>query len=374
MRIGIDGRAIRPEPDGIGRYTQQLIRAAAAAFPDAQIVVWCLPSAVESLPRSPQVQPVICNHHHLSGFTVGRFARQIRIARIDLLHSPFFLGPTRVRCPLLVTVHDLMALERPDFFSESPRLVAWYKRFFHRRFVPRSLRAADRIVTVSRWVAQRVERLGMSREKVRLLPNSVDAQFSSTSPGSDHETLRSLGLQPGFFLHVGRWKRYKNLPLLLEAYQHYAARTSREPAGLVLCRGGGADRRVDQALDQLGLRERVRILPGVSDRLLPVLYRAALALLQPSACEGFGLPIVEAMACGTPVACSDAGALPEVAGDAAVQLDSASSGAWADALERLATDQDLRAQLRSKGLARSTIYTLDNMAKNLASIYREIVA
>lgn len=373
MRIGIDGRAIRPEPDGIGRYTHQLIRAAAAAFPDAEIVVWCLPSAVGSLPRLPQIRPVISNHHHLTRFTVGRFSRQIDSAGVDILHSPFFLAPTRVRCPFLVTVHDLMALEMPDFFDDSSRWVAWYKRSFHRRFVPKSLHAADRVLAVSRWVAQRVEALGISREKVRILPDAVDPQFSSTSPGSDHENLRSLGLQSGFFLHLGRWKRYKNLPLLLEAYQHYVARASREPVGLVLCRGGGSDRRVDAVLEQLQLRERIRVLQGVPDRLLPAIYRAATALLQPSTCEGFGLPVVEAMTCGTPVVCSDGGALPEVSGDAALLVDSTSSEAWAAALERLAVDQDLRAQLRAKGLARSAIYRLDNMTKSLTSIYGEIV-
>jgi glycosyltransferase involved in cell wall biosynthesis len=371
MRIGIDGRAIRPEPDGIGRYTHQLIRAAAAASPDAEIVVWCLPSALRSLPPLGRIRPVISNHHHLSWFTVRRFARHATSAGIDILHSPFFLAPVHARCPVLVTVHDLMALEMPDFFGDSSPVVAWYKRSFHRRFVPKSVQAAHRVLAVSRWVAQRVEALGISREKVRVLPNAVDCQFSCTPCGSDHDNLRSLGLRPGFFLHVGRWKRYKNLPLLLEAYQHYMARTSREPVGLVLCRGGGGDRLVDEALDQLQLRGRIKILDHVPDRLMPTLYRAALALLQPSVCEGFGLPVVEAMASGTPVACSDGGALPEVAGDAALTVDSSSSEAWAAALDRLAVDQDLRSQLRSKGLARSTMFSLDNMTKGLAAIYRE---
>ncbi|MFH1739662.1 MAG: glycosyltransferase family 1 protein [bacterium] len=373
MRIGLDGRGIRPEPDGIGRYTQQLIRSVVAAFPDSEMVVWCLSSGLSSVPSLPQIRSIVCNHHHLTRFTVQRFGKQINAAELDLFHSPFFLAPVMTRCPLLVTVHDLMALEIPEFFDESSPLVAWYKRSFHRRYVPRSLQAAYRVLPVSRWVAQRVEAQGVRRENIRILPNAVDILFSNTSTGSDVENLRSLGLRPGFFLHVGRWKRYKNLPLLLEAYQRYIARTSREPIDLVLCRGGGGDRRVEMVLDRLQLRDRVKIVQQVPDRLLPTLYRAASAVLQPSLCEGFGLPVVEAMACGTPAVCSDAGALPEVCGDAALIVDSTSSEAWAAALEQLASDQDLRSQLRSKGIGHSAIYRPEQMTKNIAAIYKEVV-
>jgi len=372
MRIGIDGRAIRPEPDGIGRYSQQLIRSIAAAFPQAELLVWCLPSGREVLPSLPQVQPILCNRHHLSRFTTRGFARIVNAAKVDLFHSPFFLAPWKADCPILVTVHDLMALEMPDFFDDSHPLVAWCKRSFHRRYVLHSLEVADRVLAVSRWVAQRVEAQGVSRDKIRVLPNSVDLRFTAASSGSDHEHLRSLDLSPGFFLHVGRWKRYKNLPFLLEAYQKYLARTAREPLPLVLCRGGGTDRRVDRVLNQLRLREHVRVLQHIPDALLPAAYRAATALLQPSTCEGFGLPVMEAMACGTPVASSNGGALPEVCGDAGLILDAQDMQAWAEALERLATEPDLRADLRAKGLVQSTQFRPEQMTKSIAGIYGEL--
>ncbi len=373
MRIGIDGRAIRSEPDGISRYSQQLIRSVVAAFPQAELTVWCLPSGREVLLSQPQIRPVICDRHHLSRFTTHGFAKIVNAAKVDLFHSPFFLAPWKVECPVLVTVHDLMALEMPDFFDDSHPLVAWYKRLFHRRYVPHSLEVADRVLAVSRWVAQRVEAQGISRDKIRVLPNSVDSRFIAASSGSDHEHLRSLGLSPGFFLHVGRWKRYKNLPFLLEAYQKYLARTAREPLHLVLCRGGGTDRRVDRVLNQLNLREHVRVLEHIPDTLLPAVYRAATALLQPSICEGFGLPVAEAMACGTPVVVSNGGALPEVCGDAGLVRNAQDMEGWAEVLERLATEPDLRADLRVKGIAQSALFRVEQMTRAIAGIYGELV-
>ncbi len=372
MRIGIDARGIRREPDGIGRYTAQLLRAAGAAFPDAELLVWCLPSAIDSLPRLAGIRPIPLNRHHLSRFTIRRFGKQVDAENLDLFHSPFFLAPLKCRCPVIVTVHDLMALELPDFFADSPTLIAWYKRFFHRKHVPRCLKAAERVAVVSRWVAEQVQRLGIAKDDIRLLPDAIDPSFTNRSTGSDHDRLKTLGLEPGFFLHVGRWKHYKNLPLLLEAYQHYLARTARQPARLVLIRGGGSDPRVEMALDRLQLRSHVHVLERLPDRYLPSIYRSALALVQPSTCEGFGLPVVEAMACGTPVLCSTGGALPEVVGDAGLVLDGDSTDEWSAALERLVRDSDLRASLTTQGLEQSAKFRLEHMAHQLAGIYREL--
>ena len=372
MRIGIDGRGIRPEPDGIGRYTSQLIRATASACPNAEIVVWCLPSALDSIPRLDRLRSVILNRHHLSRFTVRRFGGHLDREQLDVFHSPFFVAPVRCRCSVFVTVHDLMALRFPDFFEDSPALVSWYKRSFHKKYVPMCVRTAERVLTVSRWVAGEVEQLGVEKDKIRILPDAVDPRFTKTSSGSDHDHLKELGLEPGFFLHVGRWKRYKNLPLLLEAYQHYVARTARRPARLVLVRGGGGDPRVEVALDRLQLRSYVHVLERVADRYLPSVYRSALALLQPSVCEGFGLPVIEAMASGTPVVCSNGGALPEVAGDAGLIIKGNSADDWAKVLERLAQESDLRAELSSKGLNRAAAFRLENMSGKLKEIYREI--
>jgi glycosyltransferase involved in cell wall biosynthesis len=230
----------------------------------------------------------------------GGLARAARRARADVLHCPTFRGPLRpAGLPTVVTVHDLAVLHEPSWF---PR----WSRSYGRHAVPRAVRAADRVVCVSRATADDVQRtLGIEPARLRVVPNGIDALFGQP-PGP------RVVDQP-YLLFVGTPEPRKNLPRLLEAHALRRARGAGEVLVLAGSDGwGGVRVPASDGIVQLG---------RVADSRLRDLYAHAAVTVFPSLCEGFGLPAGEALAAGSPLACSDLPALREVAGDAAAYCD-----------------------------------------------------
>ena len=267
--------------------------------------------------------------------------RKARRRRVDLVHCPTYRGPIRSNTPLVVTVHDIAVFRHPSAFP------AW-TRTYSRRVVPRVLQAADRIVAVSRFTANElVEVLGVPEGKIRVIPNGVAGVFSPEGTAAVGE----------YVLAVGTLEPRKNLDRIIEA----TARLGYE-LRVVGARGWG-DVRVD--------RPGVRWLGECSDWELAELYRGASCLVYASLYEGFGIPILEAMACGTPVVTSRGGATAEVAGGAAVLVDpfdpSSIAEGIADALSR-------GEELAARGLERAREFRWDEAAHATADVYREVAA
>ena len=259
----------------------------------------------------------------------------------DVLHCPTYRGPTRSRVPLVVTVHDLAVFRHPEAFNR-------WTRAYSPRVVPRVLAAAQRVIAVSEFTRQElIEMLRVPDEKIRVVPNGVGDEFTNVGEAAEGD----------YVLAVGTLEPRKNLERLVEAVQ----RTKRE-LRVVGARGWGGV--------EVG-GNGVRWLGEVSDTELARLYRGAACVAYPSLYEGFGIPVLEAMACGVPVVTTRGTAMEEVADGAAVLVDARDPAEIAAGIERAATDRD---ELVARGLERASQFRWDAVAAATVQVYREAAA
>jgi len=259
----------------------------------------------------------------------------------DVLHCPTYRGPTRARVPLVVTVHDLAVFRHPEAFNR-------WTRAYSPRVVPRVLAAAQRVIAVSEFTRQElIDLLRVPDEKIRVVPNAVGDEFTNVGEAAEGD----------YVLAVGTLEPRKNLARLVEAVR----RTKRE-LRVVGARGWGGV--------EVG-GNGVRWLGEVSDKELARLYRGASCVAYPSLYEGFGIPVLEAMACGAPVVTTRGTAMEEVADGAAVLVDARDSAEIAAGIERAARDRD---ELVARGLERASQFRWDAVAAATVQVYREAAA
>ncbi len=340
MRIGIDGRKIRDY--GIGTYIQGLLRGLAElAGTEERYVVLAPEDASALIPQS--FERVIMDAPHYSVRELFMVARAIDGAALDLFHAPHYVVPF-TRCRTVVTVHDLIHLHQKQRNPMAP--------LYARAMIRRAVKKSTRILTVSETVRQQlIAEFEAAADKVVVTPNGVDDRFRAAEP----ETSPSP-----YFLYVGNDKAHKDLEALVEAFAE--VRRDRPDLSLLL---------VGAPFDRYQHRAGI-VTPGfVSDRELVPLYRSALALVQPSREEGFGLPAAEAMAAGTAVITSEAPALVETTGDAALH---AARGELAATMKRLAADPALRLELGRRGIKRVARFTWRECARATRRVYLEALS
>jgi glycosyltransferase involved in cell wall biosynthesis len=294
------------------------------------------------------------------------FARRARQDGVDLLHGPGYILPWRWRGHSVVTVYDLIALTHPELCSRANAL-------YYRLFLPRTVARATAVVVPSATVkTQLVERLGALPEKLHVAPLGVEEGFTpDLDPATVRRTLARHGVQPPYFLCVGNLEPKKNLAATVEAFA-LARKKGDLPHQLVLAGGKSWQAGdVEQAIRRLPPGS-VHRTGYVAQADLPDLYAGADLLLFWSLVEGFGLPALEAMACGTPVVCSDRGALPEVVGGAAVTVPIGPPSALADAILALLGDSERRAGLVQRGLERARAFTWRRHAEAVLRVYEEV--
>ena len=235
----------------------------------------------------------------------------------------------------------------------------------------RALRAARVVLTPSDWSAQMVARFFPEAEKrIRVVPLGVSANFSPTMDAevadteladagadSDSEIRAGLGLPDDYFLYVGRRQLRKNISGLVESYARALEQEPELPSLVLVGPSGETDRAWRAGLEENRLRGRVIVLDDVGDAALPAIYRGARIFLFPCRYEGFGLPVLEAMACGVPVIVADEGGLPELVGDAGTRADPTDPEAWAHAIVSLSRDAARRQQLSARGLKIASRYS-----------------
>ena len=298
------------------------------------------------------------------GWTLVGVPRAARRARVDVIHAPAYTAPFWAFAPVVLTIHDVSYERQPQWY---PYRRDWARRAFYRH----SASAASHILTVSRFSATEIAaayRIPM--ERMTVTPLGVDEAFAP-DPGVPLEL--PAGVTPPYVLHVGDLHERRNLPMLVEAL--LAARgAGAEPLSIAFA---GTDRGVGDTLRRLatqaGAADALVLLGSVTERRLRALYRGAAALVYPSLYEGFGLPLIEAMACGTPVIASRVTSIPEVVGDAGVLLDPANVGAWTAAILEVANDEHVRARLRAAGLRRAAEFTWERTARLTLEAYRRVV-
>ena len=282
--------------------------------------------------------------------------------KIDLLHSMAFVSPWLSQRPLIVTVYDLSFIFYPDSFPSLQRL---YLRLQTRR----SVRRARHIITISESSRQDVTRVfGVPPQKITVIRPGLDPAYRILPADAVAAFRQKRGLPDHFLLHVGTLQPRKNIPLLLHALVQLD-----DPAlHLVLVGGKGwLFESIFQQVTTLGLQDRVTFTGYVPDAELPYWYNAADAFVFPSLYEGFGMPVVEAMACGTPVVAAASSSLPEAAGEAGLLFDPADAAELADRITAVRRDPALSATMRQKGLVQAQQFSWAKTGRETAAVYQQ---
>ncbi|MCC7353156.1 MAG: glycosyltransferase family 4 protein [Anaerolineae bacterium] len=291
-----------------------------------------------------------------------------RRERLNLLHGLAYVTPLAASCPTVVTVHDISFVRFPQAFRAA-------NRHYLSTFTRLSVRRAARVIAVSAHTRDDLVRTwAIPPEKITVVPNGLDAAFHPEEVTAAAEFRRRRGLPERFILSVGTLEPRKNLARLVQAYAAATAEGGRQ-VKLVLAGGKGWDyQEIFSQVEGLGLTQDV-LFPGfVPADELPWWYRAAAVFAYPSLYEGFGLPVLEAMASGTPVMTSTASSLPEVAGDAALLVDPYDVDAMAQAILRLLNDQALRGELVARGLRRASSFSWARTATETITVYQDVLS
>jgi glycosyltransferase involved in cell wall biosynthesis len=290
---------------------------------------------------------------------------------LDLVHDPTGVCPFTLPAAWgtfrrVVTIHDAIAFRFPKGYPMLNNLL-------HRRYVPVTVRNADAVITVSDYARADLARfLTIPTDRLHVVPNGVGSAFRPVPIEEAQAVAARYGLQQPYIVTVGNLQVRKNLPRLVAALASIDGSMLRHRLAIVgqpMFKGENLAAMIDRA----GVRDRVAITGYVADVDLPAIYSAADFFVMPSLHEGFGLPILEAMACGTPVITSNAASLPEVAGGAALTVDATDVRALAGEIQRLAGDPLLRQTLREKGLERVERSSWDSVAAMTASVYERVL-
>jgi glycosyltransferase involved in cell wall biosynthesis len=365
MRVAFDGRTICDHFPGIGRYAYNLASALARTRPELELHLLYHPGQpntrypLEALRAQANVRLVPVDAPNFAPSEQWRLPGVVRATGAQVYHSPYYVMPYRPGLPTVVTIHDLIPLIKPAgysararlLFALTVRLAAW---------------AATRIISVSRASAADLQaRLGVQPSKVVTVLEAADPSFSPQPAEAVAALRQRLGLPEAYVLYLGGNKPHKNLERLVRAYLRLADAPPLVIAGQWEARYPEARNIVAQA----GAESRVKFMGPVAAADVPALYSGATLFVFPSVYEGFGLPPLEAMACGAPVACSHASSLPEAVGEAALLFDPWDEGAITAALQRALGDQALRAELGRRGLARAAQLTWEAAAQQTAAVY-----
>ncbi len=366
MRIGIEGLPLLFHRTGTSTYTHELVQHLRRLQTDDQVILFARNQRVaggsyHDISYAERAANYFYKEYRLPG--------QLSNLGIDVYHSPRDMGmpaPAKLSCPSVMTLHDIILIRSAaDYYS--PRRARMYARRLQKR-----VREVDHIITVSEFSRRDIiDWSGVSENKVSVVYNGVPEQFRPVEDETELEDVRArYGLPRRFVLAVGSTEPRKNIRTAIEAFaliRRVRPELSLAVTGVDYCRVGSGS--AFAGLDPEGV-----IFAGyVRDADMPALYSLAEALLFPSLYEGFGLPPLEAMACGTPVVTSSTTSLPEVAGDAAMLVDPTSAGELAAALEMVLDSDSVRRELVKKGLRRAAQFSWEMTARETRKIYELVV-
>ena len=378
MRIGLDARLATYRSAGIARYTRSLLRALLRLDTVNTYTVFVARGGAPLVATAGNVthRALLTPPHH----RFERLALGVELApqRLDLLHSPDFIAP-RLRRGIysVITVHDLAFLRAPDLLA--PDALRYYRQ------LPAAIARADAVIAVSESTRRDLLALaGAPDEKVHVIYEAADERYR---PLGRSERLAAAARAGGklppdmarlvsgefgpFILFVGTVEPRKNLATLFQAYRRYRDLAGRHAATLVLAGASGWRNEAELAeIERLRAAGRLVWFQDAGDDQVLLLYNAATTLVLPSRSEGFGLPALEAMACGTPVLAADTGSLPEVVGDAGRLLPPDDVDAWAEALREVGEDRIAREAAIAAGLKQAARFSWASAAEQTLALYQ----
>jgi alpha-1,3-rhamnosyl/mannosyltransferase len=376
VRIVIDGRYVHERYPGVGRSTSALVQALGECPGDHELLVLhdtagrASPPDFAPRPRPPRVRLVNCSVPLRTPAEHWRVPLAVRRLRPAVYHTPFYLKPLATPCPTVVTIHDLVPLRVRG---------ALPSRYHHVLFLLAcwaACRTARAILVPSATTRRALlARLRVPAARVHVTPWAAGPAFRPQTPAEVAGVRRRYGLPERYVLHLGTNKPHKNLPRLVQAWarvtaQHPQHGADRTPVLVLAGRHDGRYRETRQLVQRLGLAGSVVFAGEIAERDLPALYSGATLFVFPSLDEGFGLPPLEAMACGTPVVCARTGALPEVVGNAALTVDPRDTGSLAATIGAVLGDAALRHALAGRGLLQAARFSWERTAVATLEAYR----
>jgi glycosyltransferase involved in cell wall biosynthesis len=368
VRIAIDARKWRDY--GIGTYIRNLVRHMARLDRTTEYVLIVQPADIEiaaDLGENFRTVPDWSRNYSVrEQFTVPL---DLRRERIDLFHAPHYVLPPLTPCKSVVTIHDCIHLRFPQYL---PNRLAYV---YARSSLWMATHRAARVLTVSETSKRDILRyFNVPEKKIDVIYNAIDERLGEAPTAAEVDQVRErYQLNDPFILYAGNIKPHKNLERLIEAF-HRMRRGPLEHIKLLII-GDEISKyaTLRRTVHRLKLHKHVRFFGFVPDKTLASLYRLASVFVFPSLYEGFGLPPLEAMAAGTPVITSNVSSLPEVVGEAAILIDPYDLDAIADAMRRVLTDEALRLDLRTRGLARVKEFSWDRSISRVREIYGEVL-
>lgn len=368
MRIGIDARIAYYSRGGIRSYVVHLLEALASVDDETDYRILYSRKDHDPGPLGPNFHSVACwtpCHHRFE-----RWALAVEISRLglDLLHTPDFIPPAFGYDQSVITVHDLNFLYYPRFLTVESR------RHYNDQ-IEWAVERTDHILADSQATkTDLTSMLNVPAEKIAVVHLAADPSFRVVPEVEAAQAAERYALEPGFLLFVGTLEPRKNVPGLLRAYRILLdEKVTAEPLVLVGGKGWLYEEIFDQ-VEALELSKQVHFLHGVPDADLPGLYGAASVVAIPSFYEGFGLPALEAMSCGTPVVVADRASLPEVVGDAGILVDPEDPDDIAKALTCVLTEEPLRGRMQERGLERASSFSWKRVAQETLNVYRQVLS
>jgi alpha-1,3-rhamnosyl/mannosyltransferase len=367
--IGIDTRKI--QDFGIGTYIRNLVRGLGEIDPDNRYVLITSPQARDALAAdlpenfelTLETAPVYSLREQLS------LSWKLYRLKLDLYHSTHYVLPAVVPSKVVATIHDIIHLLYPDFLPSRLALI------YAHRMIRSTLGRADRIIAVSENTRRDVaDHFEVSGEKIEVIYNGVDDVFRQPlSEEAIERWLKNLGVERPYLLFVGNPKPHKNLDNVVKAYGR--ARQLHSFEHRLVCVGArrGVEFKIQQRAEQLGLGDAIHLVGHVAQEALPALYQGAELFLYPTLYEGFGLPVIEAMASGTPVITSNTSALKEVGQGYAHLVDPLDVEAMAAAIVRCVSDDEYRTGLAKRGRKRAEDFHWRRTAEKTLALYRQVL-
>jgi alpha-1,3-rhamnosyl/mannosyltransferase len=366
MPIILDARTATDHFPGIGRYVANLTHALAHSAPELQLALLTDPFASARL-ALPDLPRIACS---VSPFSIQQqwdVPRRLRRAQATLYHSPYYLMPYSPGVPTVFTCHDLIPLIYPQYFTATQRLI-------YRLTHTLALRTAQVTIAVSRTTqADLLRYFHVDPQRIVAIHEAADEHFAPQPPEAVAAVKTKYALPDRYVLYFASNKPHKNLVGLIQAWQ--VSNIKFQVSNLKLVIAGHWDNRhpeAKQLVEEWNMRSQVIFAGPVDEADLSALYSGAMLFVFPSLYEGFGLPVLEAMACGAPVVCSNVSSLPEVAGDAAVLVNPLDTNVLAEAMGHVLASQELQQALREKGLAQVTKFSWQRAAQETLAVYRQV--
>jgi len=365
MRYSVDAHAIGQHLTGNETYIRNLLKGFAAMDDESEFIAYVSrESAIAEVPERFTTRRVAPNPWRRLGFDLPRL---LAADRPELLHVQY-TAPLMCRVPVVVSVHDVSFLEYPEYFTR-------FRSMQLRHTVRRTVLKAARVLTPSDFSKRCIMRAyGLDDEKITVMPNGVSSAFRPIARETAAQWLKGrYALPQRFILTVGDLQPRKNHLALIRAYEELLRDLPELPQHLVLVgKPAWRSEQVIAAAKASPVAARIHFMDFVADEDLTRFYGACDLFVYPSLYEGFGLPIIEAMACGRAVACSNTTAMPEVADSAALLFDPKSDREMIRAMRDLLIDAELRARMERLGLQRASIYNWDRTARQTLEVYYEV--